>query len=144
MANRKQSNDLVETAVLPLHLRPDVEALDDAASDTQRRYEEYLRSLDDIPVLVDVVREAPRTNVRDFRSGQRRDERRAARDDASALRERHACETAVRYAEYVELGAALATTERAPPHKASPKTSRKSGAQKKRAKRAKRPARSKS
>jgi hypothetical protein len=145
MANRKQSNDFAETAVLPAHLRPDrLEALDDAASEAQRRYEEYLRSLDEVPVLVDVVREPPRTNVRDFRSGQRRDERKVPRDDAAALREQHAGEVAVRYAEYILLGAALTTVERAPPHAAPPKPSRKSASQKKRAKRVKRSARSKS
>ena len=143
MANPKQSNDFAETAVLPAHLRPDrLEALDDAAAEAQRRYQEYVRSLDEVPVLVDVVREPPRVGVRDFRLGQRPDARKAPRDDAAALREQHAGDVAVQYAEYVDLTGALTRTERAPPRKAAAKTARKVGAQQKRAKRAKRSARS--
>ena len=145
MANPKQANDFAETAVLPAHLRPDrVEALDDAAAEAQGRYQEYVRSLDEVPVLVDVVREPPPVAIRDFRSGQRPDARKVPRDDAAALREQHAGDVAVQYSEYVEITAALTTKERAPPRKASPKTARKAGAHKKRAKRAKRSARSKS
>jgi hypothetical protein len=145
MANPEQSNDFAETAVLPAHLRPDrLEALDDAAAEAQGRYQEYVRSLDEVPVLVDVVREPPHVAIRDFRLGQRPDARKTARDDAAALREQHAGDVAVQYAEYVELTGALTTTERAPPRKAAAKTIRNSGAQKKRAKRAKRSARSKS
>ena|SRR5687768_8294206 len=149
MANRKQSNehsnDFGETAVLPAHLRPDrLEALDNAASEAHGRYQEYVRSLDEVPVLVDVVREPPQGIVRDFRSGQRPDARKAPRDDAAALREQHADDVALRYAEYVELSGALTTAERAPPRAASSKTGRKAGVQKKRAKRARRSARSKS
>ena len=140
MANRNQPNDFAETAVLPAHLRPDrVEALDDAAAEAQGRYHEYVRSLDEVPVLVDVVREPPPVAIRDFRSGQRADARKVPRDDAAALREQHAGDVAVQYSEYVEIAGALTTKERAPPRKASPRT-----AQKKRAKRAKRSARSKS
>jgi hypothetical protein len=92
MANRKQSNDFAETAVLPTHLRPDrLEALEDAA----------------------------------------------------ALREQHAGDVAVQYAEYAELIGGVTTTEPAPERAASPKIARKRSAQKKRAKRAKRSARSK-
>jgi hypothetical protein len=145
MANRKLSNDFAETAVLPAHLRPDrLEALNDAAAEAQGRYQEYVRSLDEVPVLVDVVREPSRVVVRDFRTGQRPDARKTPRDDAAALREQHAGDVAVQYAEYVESSGALTTTERAPPRKVSPKVARKSGAQKKRAKRGKRSARSKS
>ena len=147
MANRNQPNDFAETAVLPAHLRPDrIEALDDAAAEAQGRYQEYVRSLDEVPVLVDVVREPPPVKVRDFRSGQRPDARKVPRDDAAALREQHAGDVAVQYSEYVEITAALTTKERAPPRKISPKTARKAGAQqtKKRAKRSKRSARSKS
>jgi hypothetical protein len=146
MANRKQSNDFAETAVLPTHLRPDrLEALDDAASDAQGRYREYVRSLDEVPVLVDVAREPPRAAVRDFRSGQRADTRKAPREDSAALREQHAGDVAVQYAEYAELiGGVTTTTEPAPERKASPKNARRPSAQKKRAKRAKRSARSKS
>ena len=145
MANRNQPNDFAETAVLPAHLRPDrIEALDDAAAEAQGRYQEYVRSLDEVPVLVDVVREPPPVAIRDFRSGQRPDVRKAPRDDAAALREQHAADVAKQYSEYAVIARALKTTERAPPRKASPKTARKAGAHKKRAKRAKRSARSKS
>jgi hypothetical protein len=141
MANPKQSNDFAETAVLPAHLRPDrLEALDDAAAEAQGRYQEYVRSLDEVPVLVDVVREPAPAGIRDFRSGQRPDARKTPRADAALLREQHAGDVAVQYSEYLEITGALTTTERAPPRKASAKTARK----KKRAKRAKRSARSKS
>jgi hypothetical protein len=142
MANPKHSTDFAETAVLPTHLRPDrLEALDDAASEAQRRYGEYVRSLDDVPVLVDVAREPPRAAVRDFRSGQRADARKAPREDAAALREQHAGDVAVQYAEYAELIGGVTTTAPATP--AASNKARKSGARKKRAKRAKRSARSK-
>ena len=145
MANPKQANDFAETAVLPAHMRPDrLEALDDAAAEAQGRYQEYVRSLDEVPVLVDVVREPPRSVVRDFRLGQRPDSRKAPRDDAAALREQHAGDVAVQYAEYVELDGAMTSAKRAPPRKAAAKTRRKNPTQKKRAKRAKRSARSKS
>ena len=143
MANRRPFDDFAETAVLPAHLRPDrIEALDDAAAEAHGCYQEYLRSLDEVPVLVDVVREPPHGGIRDFRTGQRADARKAPREDAAALREQHAGDVAVQYAEYVEVSDALTTAERAPPRKASPKTARKSDTQKKRAKRAKRSARS--
>src|SRR5262245_46224687 len=104
MANRDQPNEFAETAVLPAHLRPDrIEALDDAAAEAQGRYQEYVRSLDEVPVLDDVVREPPHVAVRDFRLGQRPDARKAPRDDAAALREQHAGDVAVQYAEYVEI-----------------------------------------
>jgi hypothetical protein len=144
MANRKQSNDFAETAVLPTHLRPDrLEALDDAASDAQGRYREYVRSLDEVPVLVDVAREPPRAAVRDFRSGQRADARKAPREDSAALREQHAGDVAVQYAEYAELIGGVTTAEPAPERKAPPRNVRRPSARKKRAKRAKRSARSK-
>ena len=54
MANSKQPTDFAETAVLPGHLRPDrLEALDNAVAEAQGRYQEYVRSLDEVPVLVD-------------------------------------------------------------------------------------------
>ena len=143
MANRKLSsdNDFTATEVLPAHLRPDrLEALDDAASEAHGRYQEYVRSLDEVPVLVDVAREPPRVTIRDFRLGQRPDARKAARDDAAALREQHAGDVAAHYAEYLEIDGALKATKRAPPRKAAVKK----GAQKKRAKRVKRSARPKS
>ena len=78
MANGKQPehDDYAETEVLPPHLRPDrVEALDDAAAEAHGRYQEYVHSLDDVPVLVDVVSEPPRSASKDFRLGQRSDGR---------------------------------------------------------------------
>jgi hypothetical protein len=148
MANRNQSSDgdFTATEVLPAHLRPDrLDALDDAVSEAHGRYQEYVRSLDEVPVLVDVAREPPHSTIRDFRLGQRPDARKAARDDAVSLREEHAGDVAAHYAEYIEISRPLTTAERAPPHRAvAAKTARKTGAQKKRAKRAKRSARSKS
>ena len=147
MANRNQSNDndFAGTTVLPAHLRPDrVEALDDAAAEAHGRYQEYVRSLDEVPVLVEVVKEAPRVGVKDFRSGRRADARKAPRDDAAELRDQHVGDVAVQYAEYVEISGVLKRTERAPPRRAAARNSSKRGAQKKRAKRTKRSARSKS
>ena len=144
MANRKQpsDNDFGETAVLPEHLRPDrLEVLDDAAAEAHGRYQEYVRSLDEVPVLVDVVQESRRVAPRDFRSGQRPESRKAPRDDAAALRDRHAGDVAAHYAEYVEMSRALTTTERAPPRQAAGRNADERGA-KKRAKRVKRSARS--
>ena len=146
MANRKQSGDyFAETTVLPTYLRPDrVEALDDAAVEAQGRYQEYVRSLDEVPVLVDVVKEAARVGVKDFRSGQRANARKTPRDDAAALRDQHVGDVAAHYAEYVEISGAWKTTERAPPRRAAARKPAKRGAQKKRAKRTKRSARSSS
>jgi hypothetical protein len=139
MANSKQPTDFAETAILPAHLRPDrLEALDDAVAESQGRYQEYVRSLDEVPVLVDVVSEPPPVAAKDFRSGQRADARRAPREDAAALREQHAGDVAEYYAEYVELDGALTESKRAPARKAAAAMARK----KKRAKRAKRSARS--
>jgi hypothetical protein len=136
---RKLQNDFAETAVLPEYLRPDrVDTLADAATEHQGCYQEYVHVLDEVPVLVDVVREPPRVPVRDFRLGQRPDVRKAPRDDAAALREQHAGELARHYEEYVEICAGLVGAERAGPKKAA----RKPGPKKKRAKRAKRSARS--
>jgi hypothetical protein len=141
MANRKAQNDYAETVVLPEHLMPSrIDALADAAADSQGRYQEYVRALDEVPVLVDVVREPARVVVRDFRLGQRRDERKVPRDDAVHLREQHGGEIELQYAEYATISAGLVSTSRAGPRK----TTRTNGAQKKRAKRAKRSARSKS
>jgi hypothetical protein len=136
---RKMQNDFAQTAVLPEYLRPDrVDTLADAATEHQGCYQEYVRVLDEVPVLVDVVREPPRVPVRDFRLGQRPDVRKMPRDDAAALREQHAGELGQHYEEYVEICAGLAGAERAGPKKAA----RKRGPKKKRAKRAKRSARS--
>jgi hypothetical protein len=134
-------HDFAETAVLPEHLRPDrIDTLAGAAAENHGCYQEYLRVLDELPVLVDVVSEPPRVSIKDFRLGQRPDARKAPRDDAVQLRDQHAGETAARYAEYAELCANLTATERARPQK----TGRKPGYKKKRAKRAGRSARSKS
>ena len=40
-------------------------------ADANTRYAEYLRVLDEVPVLLDVVSEPPRSAIRDFRLGQR-------------------------------------------------------------------------
>lgn len=144
MAERKMTIDYAETAVLPEHLRPDrVDALAGAAAEAHVRYQEYVRLLDDVPVLVDVVREPPRVAVRDFRLGQRRDQRKAPRDDAAELRERHDADLDRHYAEYASFDAGV-PMPKAGPRRAPAKAGRKPGAQKKRAKRAKRSARSKS
>ena len=134
--------DYEETAVLPEHLRPDrLDALAGAAAEAQLLYQEYVRSLDAVPVLVDVVREPPRVAIKDFRLGQRRDARKAPRADGTELREQHARDLATQYAEYVALDGEAAAAE---PRQAAAKSRRKSRAQKRRAKRAKRLARSES
>lgn len=144
MAERNFKNDYAETAVLPEHQRPDrVEVLDDAAAEAHGRFLEYVRILDELPVLVDVVQEPPRAVIKDFRLGQRPDTRKASRTDAASLREDHACDMARQYTEYVELCAHLGDTSRTGPRMAAGKNGRKKRAQKKRAKRAKRSARSK-
>jgi hypothetical protein len=136
---RKLQNDFAETAVLPEYLRPDrIDTLADADTEHQGCYHEYVHVLDEVPVLVDVVREPSRVPVRDFRLGQRPDVRKTPRDDAAALREQHAGELARHYEEYVEICAGLVGAERAGPKKAA----RKTGPKKKRAKRTKRSARS--
>ena len=143
MANRNphEHDDHAQTEVLPAHLSPArLDTLADAASDTQRCYQEYVRSLDEVPVLVDVVREPPRRVSNDFRLGKRRDERKSPRGEAEELREQHLHDLEQQYAEYVATSAAVGATKRAGPRKPA----RKSGTQKKRAKRAERSARSKS
>jgi hypothetical protein len=141
MKNRKHSHDYAETEVLPAHFRPGrIEALDGAAAEAHGSYQEYLRSLDEVPVLVDVVREPPRVVIKDFRLGQRSDARKRARDDAASLREQHVQQLEQHYAEYAEICAGLVTAPRLEPRKAASKT----GSKKKRAKRVKRSARSKS
>ena len=143
MPEHKVSHDHAETAVLPEHLRPDrVEALDDAAADAHGRYQEYVRSLDEVPVLVDVVQEPPRAVIKDFRLGERPDTRKAPRTDATALREQHACEVERQYAEYVEICAGLDAASRTGPRPAPATSGRKTRGRKKRAKRVKRSARS--
>jgi hypothetical protein len=145
VAERKIDIDHADTVVLPDHLRPDrIDALAGAAAEAQTRYQEYVRSLDELPVLVDVVREPPRVANKDFRLGQRRDERKARRQDAAELREQHERDLAQQYAEYAELDVGRDSTQRAGPRPALARRARKPAAQKIRAKRAKRSARSKS
>jgi hypothetical protein len=62
MANRKQHehDGYADTEVLPSHLSPErVETLEDAAAEAHGRYDEYVRFLDAVPVLDEVVREPP-------------------------------------------------------------------------------------
>ena len=87
---------------MPTHSALDDDSRADAASERDASYAEYLRDLDDVPVLRDVTHEPPRIPVRDFRLGQRPDVRRRARDDAYLLREYHAFDLEQRYVEYVE------------------------------------------
>jgi len=142
VANRKLQTDYAETAVLPaLPRQGRIDALANAAAEDQGLYQEYVRWLDDVPVLVDVVREPPRVPIKDFRLGQRRDERKAPRDDAARLREQHDGDLEQQYAEYAADSAGPVSTKRAGARKAARESG---GAQKKRAKRAKRSARSKS
>jgi hypothetical protein len=131
-------NDHAETAVLPAHLRPDrSDVLAEAAAEEQGCYQEYVRSLDEVPVLVDVAREPPRVVVKDFRLGQRRDVRKEPREDVTQLREEHVRDVERQYAEYLEICAGLVGSKRRGPRKSA-------GPKKQRAKRAKRSARSKS
>jgi hypothetical protein len=73
-------------------------------AEVHARYDEYLRLLDEVPVLVDVVSEPPRVVIRDFRLGQRPNVRRVAREDAYAVREQHLAEREDAYAEYERRG----------------------------------------
>jgi hypothetical protein len=75
----------------------------DAESEAHVRYEEYVRVLDDVPVLNDVVDAPPRIVIRDFRRGERPDLRKHTREDPYTLREQHACDLEQRYREYVEI-----------------------------------------
>jgi hypothetical protein len=71
-------------------------------TEANTRYEEYVRALDELPVLRDVVREPPRIVTRNFRLGERPDVRRLPREDAYALREQRACEREQWYGEYAQ------------------------------------------
>jgi hypothetical protein len=139
--NRLASDDDAATEVLPANLAHNrLDTLADAAAELHGRYQEYLRLLDEVPVLVDVVREPARAPSTDFRLGQRPDTRKAPRDDAVALRDEHGGDVVRLYDEYLETCAALVTTVRSGPRKAA----RNPTSKKKRAKRAKHSARSKS
>jgi N-acyl-D-aspartate/D-glutamate deacylase len=73
-----------------------------ALADANGRYAEYLRVLEQVPVLVDVVSEPPHVVIRDFRLGQRPNVRKGAREDAYAVREQQANEVEQAYCEYVD------------------------------------------
>jgi N-acyl-D-aspartate/D-glutamate deacylase len=73
-----------------------------ALADANARYAEYLRVLDQVPVLLDVVSEPPHVVIRDFRLGQRPNVRKGAREDAYAVREQQANEIEQAYCEYVD------------------------------------------
>jgi len=75
-------------------------ALEGAEANT--RYEEYVRALDELPVLADVVREPPRVVIRNFRLGQRPDVRKRPREDAYSLREQYALDLEQWYGEYAQ------------------------------------------
>ena len=107
----------------------------DAAFERDASYAEYLRDLDDVPVLRDVTHEPPRVPVRDFRLGQRPDVRRRPRDDAYVLREYHAFDLEQRYLEYVE---ALTKPARAAERGGTRKAARKKRGRSKGPRRAKR------
>jgi hypothetical protein len=143
MAQRKQANEYAETQVLPEHLSPArLQALDHAAAHAQGRYQEYVRGLDDVRALVGAAHEPSRVASKDFRLGQRPDIRKQPREDAAVLREQHANDILLQYAEYAEIAAAA--TRSAPPRERTAKPVRRARGGKKRAKRAKRSARSKS
>lgn len=107
---------------------------DASAVETYAVYEEYLRMLDDVPVLSDIVDEPPRVRIRDFRRGERPDARKHPREDPYTLRERHLWEIDRQYAEYVE--SLTKPQAEAPPARA--KKTPKKKARPKRAKRKKR------
>ena len=88
-------------AALALILEADWPA-DASAVESYAVYEEYLRMLDEVPVLSDIVDEPPRIRIRDFRRGERPDARKQPREDPYLLREQLAWDIEQRYAEYVE------------------------------------------
>lgn len=85
---------------LPVAPEPVHGSYQPAVAEANARYAEYLRLLDEVPVLLDVVSEPRRVVVRDFRLGQRPNVRRAAREDAYAVREQQTLELVCSYAEY--------------------------------------------
>ncbi len=75
----------------------------DDAPGNYASYEEYVRGFDDVPVLADAVRiPPPRPPQPDFRRGERRDVRQAARPDAYAVREQMLAEIERLYHEYTQ------------------------------------------
>jgi hypothetical protein len=93
-------------------------------AEANTRYEEYVRALDELPVLRDVVREPPRVVTRNFRLGQRPDVRKLPREDAYGLREQYALELEQWYGEYAGSHAA--------PQRGGKRTSAKKPARRKR------------
>jgi hypothetical protein len=103
VSKQREPDDYAKTAVLP------PEAFSVAADEGRyaaaevaeaRDYEEYVRSLDDVPVLRDVILVPVTNGLRDFRTGERPDIRRRARPDSHSLREQHRAELEQHYAEY--------------------------------------------
>jgi hypothetical protein len=135
MAKPKKSVDPVDVGELPPE-RSAEDPLPGRTAEVHARYSEYLRLLDDVPVLVDVVSEPPRVVIRDFRLGQRPNVRRAAREDAYAVREQHAAEREHTYAEYERRGGDDAMQAAAAP--ARPLAGKKKGKPSKGGKRSKR------
>jgi hypothetical protein len=65
-------------------------------------YEEYVRGFDEIPVLEDAVRIPPRRTLPpNFVRGERRNLRKAERDDGYSLREASRAELEALYSEYL-------------------------------------------
>jgi hypothetical protein len=104
VSKHREPDDYAKTAVLPPEAFP-------VAADESRHaaaevavahgnYEEYVRSLDDVPVLRDVILVPVTNGLGDFRTGERPDIRRHARLDSHSLREQHRAELVQHYAEY--------------------------------------------
>jgi hypothetical protein len=113
MAKPKKSVDLVVVRKTRTERSSD-DPLPGRTAEVHARYDEYLRLLDEVPVLVDVVSEPPRVVVRDFRLGQRPNVRKAAREDAYAVREQHSAEREIAYVEYERGGGEALHTAAAP------------------------------
>lgn len=116
--------------------RSSADPLPGGTAEVHARYSEYLRLLDEVPVLLDVVSEPPRTVVRDFRLGQRPNARKSAREDAYWVREQHSAEREHAYAEYELRGGAELVDPAAP--RAEPRAAKRKAKPPKGAKRSKR------
>lgn len=137
MAKPKESVDLAVVRKRPAE-RSFVDPLPGRTAEVHARYDEYLRLLDEVPVLVDVVSEPPRVVIRDFRLGQRPNVRKAAREDAYVVREEHFAERERAYAEYERHGGDLPQAAAAPVRALARKKKARSSKGGKRAKRRKR------
>jgi len=124
MKSRTHPDDFAATAVLPADDRDS-----NREADTQELlYEEYLRGFDDLPVLRDAVSPPPPRVARpDFRRGERRDQRKVAREDTQSLRQLRERDLEATYREY--LGAELEPSNK---KKSPAKKRRKSGKGRKR------------